>query len=68
MLHPHSLANAKYFSLSTGGPLSERSVSGIPSLENKLKHTRNFRNCFVFVHCTKFNESSVIINYDQVVD
>ena len=48
-LHPHSLANAKYSALSKGGPLSERSVSGIPCLANKLFRTRKTSEAVLFL-------------------
>ena len=48
-LHPHSLANAKQSALSKGGPLSERSISGIPCLANKLFRTRKTCEAVVFL-------------------
>ena len=49
LLHPQSLANAKYSALSKGGPLSERSVSGIPCLANKLFNTRETSEIVLFL-------------------
>ena len=49
MLHPHSLANVKYSALSKSGPLSERSVSGIPGVANKLFNTRETSEIVLFL-------------------